>query len=120
MNQFFSGSINEAAYSDIRLQPLILQDDLCRMCCSTDSARAGIRRMENIMKLKQLHINVSKSSYIVCQKITKSNVIKKKLKVNPLKYNGVEIKEKLNETYLGDMIYENHELWKHIHGGILK
>ena len=37
---------------------------------------------------------------------TKSNVIKEKLKVNPLKYNGVEIKEKLNEKYLGDIIYE--------------
>ena len=83
VNQFFSGSINEAAYSDIRLQPIILQDDLCRMCCSTDSARAGIRRMENIMKLKQLDINVSKSSYIVCQKSTKSNVIKDELKANP-------------------------------------
>ena len=46
VNNFFSGSIDEAAYADVRLQPLILQDDLCRMSCSADSARAGIRRME--------------------------------------------------------------------------
>ena len=104
VNHFFSGSINEAAYSDVRLQPLILQDDLCRMSCSADSARAAMRRMENIMKLQQLDINVTKSSFIVCQNSTKSDEIKKELENNPLRYDGTKVKEKQNEKYLGDMI----------------
>ena len=96
--------MNEAAYSDIRLQPLILQDDLCRMSSSPDSARAGIKRIETIMKLKQLDLNVSKSSYIVCQNSTKAKDIQKELMDNPLKYDGIEFKEKQSEKYLGDMI----------------
>ena len=104
LNHFFSGSMNEAAYSDIRLQPLILQDDLCRMSSSPDSARAGIKRIETIMKLKQLDLNVSKSSYIVCQNSTKAKDIQKELMDNPLKYDGIEFKEKQSEKYLDDMI----------------
>ena len=64
VNNFFSGSIDEVAYCDVRLQPIILQD----VCSSVDSARNGVRRMENIMKLKQLDINVDKYSFIVCKK----------------------------------------------------
>ena len=104
VNNFFSGSIDEAAYADVRLQPLILQDDLCRMSCSADSARAGIRRMENIMKLKQLDINVSKSTYIICENSSKSAEIRQELENNPLKYDGILIKEKQSEKYLGDML----------------
>ena len=44
VNHFFSESIKEAAYSDVRLQPLNLQDVLCRMSSSPDRARAGIKR----------------------------------------------------------------------------
>ena len=52
VNNFFAGSLDEAAYSNIRLQPMILQDDLSRLCCSADSARAAIRRMENSLSQK--------------------------------------------------------------------
>ena len=76
VNNFFSGSIDEVSYSNVRLQPIILQDDLCRLCTSADSARNGVRRMENIMKLKQLDINVDKSSYIVCKKSSKNAEIR--------------------------------------------
>ena len=89
VNHFFSGSINEAAYSDVRIQPLILQDDLCRMSCSYDSARAGIKRMETIMKLKQLELNVSKSCFIVRQKSSKAKDIQEELKNYPLTYDGI-------------------------------
>ena len=104
VNNFFSGSINEAAYSDVRLQPMILQDDLSRLCCSAESARDGARRMENIMKLKQLTINVDKSSYIVCRKSTEATIIRASFEIKPLTYDGTKIKEKISEKYLGDMI----------------
>ena len=75
VNHFFSGSINEAAYSDVRLQPLILQDDLCRI--------------DTIMKLKQLELNVSKSCFIVRQKSSKAKDIQEELKNYPLTYDGI-------------------------------
>ena len=76
VSNFFDGSNNEAAYASIRLQPMILQDNLSRLCCSADSARAGIRRIEILMKLKQLSINVDKSSYTVCLNSSESANIK--------------------------------------------
>ena len=84
--------MNKAAYSDVRLQPMILQDDLSRLCCSADSARAAVRRMENIMKLKQLTINVSKSSYIVCKNSSEYEQIRKEFEIKPLTYDRVLIK----------------------------
>ena len=105
VSNFFDGSSNEAAYSSIRLQPMILQDDLSRLCCSADSAHAGIRRIEILMKLKQLSINVDKSSYIVCLNSSDSSNIKDDLLKNPLMYDGVALKEKICEKYLGDMIH---------------
>ena len=104
VNNFFAGSIDEIAYSDVRLQPMILQDDLCRLCTTADSARNGVKRMENIMRLKQLDLNVDKSSYIVCKKSSKSEEITLEFKENPLTYDGFKMKEKECEKYLGDMI----------------
>ena len=103
VNNFFSGSIDEVSYSNVRLQPIILQDDLCRLFTSADSARNGVRRMENIMKLKQLDINVDKSSYIVCKKSSKNAEIRQDFKIIPLKYDGLMMKEKECEKYLGVM-----------------
>ena len=60
--------------------------------------------IEMIMKLKQLDLNVSKSSYIVCQKSSKAKDIQEELKNDPLTYDGIEVKEKQSEKYLGDMI----------------
>ena len=57
------------------------------------------------MKLKQLSINVDKSSYIVCLNSSDSSNIKDDLLKNPLMYDGVALKEKICEKYLGDMIH---------------
>ena len=104
VNNFFSGSRDEVGYSNVRLQPMILQDDISRLCSSTESARAAIRRIETMMKLKQLTINLDKSSYIVCKNSSQSQNIKDDLLQNPLTYDGIPMKEKLCEKYLGDML----------------
>ena len=97
VNNFFNASMDEAAYSNIRLQPLVLQDDLARLCSSVESARAGLHRIETIMKLKQLSLNVDKSSFIICRNSSMSANIKEDLEQNPLIYDGVAIKEKESE-----------------------
>ena len=54
VNNFFNASMDETAYSNIRLQPLVLQDDLARLCSSVESARAGLYRIETIMIFKDI------------------------------------------------------------------
>ena len=104
MNMHFSKSNHEISYSDTRLQPLIFQDDLFRICANAVDAQAGNRIMEAVMESKLLDLNLDKSCYIVVggQKNTK---IKSELEANTLFLSGKEMKEKVCDKYLGDYIH---------------
>ena len=66
VQQFFKSSSHEASYADsVRLGPLIFQDDLARICLNVQAAQAGNDKVETITNLKQLEINIDKSSYIL-------------------------------------------------------
>ena len=65
VQQFFKSSSSEASYADVRLGPLIFQDDLARICLNVQAAQAGNDKVETITNLKQLEINIDKSSYIL-------------------------------------------------------
>ena len=41
VNGHFKSSSYEISYSDVRLQPLIFQDDISRLCSSPKDAQAG-------------------------------------------------------------------------------
>ena len=47
---------------------------------------------------------MDQSSYIVCKKSSKNAEIRQDFKIIPLKYDGLMMKEKECEKYLGDMI----------------
>ena len=64
-NMHFSKSNHEISYSDTRLQLLIFQDDLFRICANAVDAQAGNRIMEAVMESKLLDLNLDKSCYIV-------------------------------------------------------
>ena len=59
MGEFFSRSSTEVTYGEVRLQPLIFQDDVVRLTGDVSSARAGNKRIENVVKLKQLEMQES-------------------------------------------------------------
>jgi hypothetical protein len=41
MEEFFGGSSTEVTYGEVRLQPLMFQDDVVRLAVDLASARAG-------------------------------------------------------------------------------
>ena len=61
IQEFFKQSTNEISYSDIKLGPLIFQDDLARMTSSVHDAQAGNDKVACVTNLKQLEVNIDKS-----------------------------------------------------------
>ena len=61
VNNHFETSQHEISYSNIRLQPLIFQDDIARLTSSVVDAQAGNRMIEAVMESKLLDLNTDKS-----------------------------------------------------------
>ena len=61
VNRFFYKSTNEIFFHDVRLQPLIYQDDLGRFASCRMDAQAGNRKIEACMETKVLDLHPDKS-----------------------------------------------------------
>ena len=105
VNNHFELSQYEISYSQIRLQPLIFQDDLSRLSSSVENAQAGNIYIEACMESKLLDLNTDKSCYIVLGNKKNMQKIKKDLIVSPLTLCGELMKEKVCDKYLGDFIH---------------
>ena len=105
VEDFFSGSEDEVSYGEHRLEPLLFQDDIGRLSTSVHAAKAGNLKIEALMNLKQLQLNVDKSNYILLGKKDQVSKIQQLIQKNPILLNGIEMKEKLFEKYLGEYIH---------------
>ena len=65
VNSHFEGSQNEICYSDLRIQPIVFQDDIGRLSSSRDDAQAGNIKIESCLETKLLDPNLDKTVYIV-------------------------------------------------------
>ena len=70
-----------------------------------ESARSCNNKIETIMNMKQLNVNVDKSSYILLGGKDQVAKIRKYITENPLLLNGEIVKEKSSEKHLGDHIH---------------
>ena len=105
VNCQFKSSRYELSYSDIRLQPLIFQDDLSRLSSSVKDAQAGNILVEAVTEAKLLDLNLDKSCFIVIGRKNKMKNIRDELNSNPLTLCGKLMKEKVSDKYLGDYIH---------------
>ena len=105
MNRFFFNSTNEVFFNNIKLAPLIYQDDLGRFSASRVDAQAGNDKIQACMESKLLDLHQDKSCYILIgnKKVTKE--ISEELEYCPLTLYGKRMKEKTQEKYLGDFIH---------------
>ena len=105
VNNFFKDSQYEISYCDIRLQPLIFQDDLSRLSSSPKDAQAGNIFIEACMESKLLDLNVDKSCFIILGDKKMVQNTRKELSNCPLSLCGNPMKEKVSDKYLGDFIH---------------
>ena len=101
----FQTSNYEISYCDIRLQPLIFQDDISRLSSSPRNAQAGNIFVEACMEAKLLDLNTHKLCFIILGNDKTVQPIKDELLSNPLTLCGNIMKEKVSDKYLGDYIH---------------
>ena len=105
VNRFFFNSTNEIFFQDVRMQPLIYQDDLGRFSSNRLDAQAGNDKIEACMESKVLDLHPDKSCFIVIGNKKVTNDLRNELKLFPLKLYGNKLNEKESERYLGDIIH---------------
>ena len=102
---FFAESEHEVSYGNIRMNPVIYQDDLARVASSVAGAQAGIDKVEVCMETKMLDLHDEKSCFLVFGKGKELESMKTNLKNNPLTLYGKTMKQKEKEKYLGDYLH---------------
>ena len=80
----FKSSKDEVSYSNLRLEPLLFQDDICRLATNFTDALAGNMKLESIAESKLLDFNVEKSSIVVMGPTAKKNDLLRELEETPL------------------------------------
>ena len=102
MEEFFGGSSSEVTYGELRLQPLMFQDDVVRMAVDLGSARAGNERLASLVKLKQLEMHPDKTGMIL---FGNHESLHKEIEENPVMFNDFETKPKVMDKWLGEMFH---------------
>ena len=105
IDTLFEGSTDEVSYGSTRLGPAMFQDDLARLCTTVHGAQAGNDRIDTVMNLKQLKLNIDKSSFLLLGRKTQIEKIRNIIEKDPLLLSGEIIKEKSDEKYLGEYIH---------------
>ena len=105
VNHHFKESQHEISYCDVRLQPLIFQDDLSRLSSILEAAQAGNIYIKACIEPKLLDLNTDKSCFIILgdKKMVKN--IQSEMLSSPLSLCGAPMKEKVSDKYLGDYIH---------------
>ena len=102
MEEFFAGSSSEVTYGEVRLQPLMFQDYVVRLAGDMASARAGNKRLEGVVKLKQLEMHPDKTGLIL---FGNREDMKKEIEKNPVMFNNFETKPKVMDKWLGEVFH---------------
>ena len=106
MTAYFTGSDSEVSYGSTRLSPILYQDDSARFCTGFEEAQKGNILISYAMKAKQLELNVDKCATILFGRGKRIQEMKEFIENNKiLTIDGIEVKMKQEEKYLGDYIH---------------
>ena len=76
----FTDSEDELYYGEVRIQPMLYQDDIIRLSSSREKVQNGNDRIEAIMKSKQLEVHPEKSCFLVVDNGNKMQEIRNEIK----------------------------------------
>ena len=107
VNEMFCGSSDEMYYGNVRLQPVIFQDDILRLGDSLVSVRVGNVKLNDVMGQKKLKFNSDKTGFIMMGDVTAKNRSRLLIKRSPIKCGEFDVKEKLQDKYLGDVFHND-------------
>ena len=103
----FHDSEHEVWYGEVRMQPLLFQDDVMRVSEGQLEAQVGNNLMDMVTESKLLTFNHSKSAYVIIGggKENKKKLLNE-LNSSPLTLSGKVMKQAKEYVYLGTVISE--------------
>ena len=88
-------------YDEVKLYPLLFQDDLSNVSESIEAAQTSNDKMEHVINSKQLDFNLNKSSCMIIGHKNARKSLSDKMKDKPLTLCNVPMKCVMEEKYLG-------------------
>ena len=107
VNDYFNDSTDEVFYGRVRLQPLLFCDDLNRLADNVRKTRAGLIKLDYVMKEKMLTFHPLKSVYMVYGSLKYKQEVEQELEANPLMLGDITLKKAKSQKYLGDILHED-------------
>ena len=89
----------------MRIQPVAYQDDVARASSSVAEVQAGMTKMSAMLKDKGLEAHPDKTCFIVIGSSEFKSKVYDDIKMSPLTFGNFEVKEKLVDTYHGQMLH---------------
>ena len=93
-------------YGEVRVPPVIFQDDILRLGDSISSVKAGNMKVSNVMNQKRLTLNADKTCFIMIGKEVPKNRARLLIERSPIVCGDFIVKEKAQDKYLGDVLHE--------------
>lgn len=106
IDYYFKDSSDEDYYGELRLQPLLFQDDLIRSTVNVANTRAGNTRLDTSLKEMALESHPTKSGYLVCGSRQFKKLVEEETKEDPIMLGSIPLQRKAAVTYLGDELSE--------------
>ena len=104
---YFTNSELEANYGEVKMGPILFQDDVARLAVNVDSAQSGNYKMEVLAETKLLDYNVEKSCFVVMGSRKAKSEVNKELDEKPLMLCGKPMHREKQGKYLGDWLSED-------------
>ena len=92
-------------YGSIRFQPLAYQDDILKGSKDAMAAQVGNIKLSAMLQDKGLEAHPDKTSFIVCGSSKYKQKAKNDLKERPLMFGDFEVKERVSDKYLGQILH---------------
>ena len=105
LSQYFGDSKDEIVYGSLRIQPLAYQDDLIKGSKSVTGAQVGNIKLAAMLQDRGLDAHPDKTCYIVCGHSKYKEEIEKKIQENPIMFGSFEVKRRISDKYLGQMLH---------------
>ena len=107
VRSYFNNNEMEASYGDVKMAPVLFQDDVARLAENVDTAQWGNDCMEVLAETKLLDYNLEKSCYVVMGSKKARSEVNKKLDEKPLLLCGKPMQRERQGKYLGDWLSED-------------
>ena len=107
VDSYFSGSMDEAMYGPIRLQPLLFMDDLARVTTSRNKAEVGNVKLDCLMDTKQLTLHPDKTGFIIMGKGQAKQKMEQEVVEYPIMCGAIRTTRKTKDKWLGDTFHED-------------